>query len=175
MIETERLLLRPWRESDAAAHNALCIDARVVVTLGPPPLLADSIGMIARQNVTLLATGSCFWAMELRDTDAFVGWCGIKPGKPPIEGEVEIGWTLAPDLWGRGLAREAAVATLAWTWVHTTRERVVAITSRGNRRSWGLMERLGMRRVPDGDFDHPQLAADDPLRPHITYSIDRPA
>ena len=128
-----------------------------------------------RQNAILAATGSCFWALELRETGAFVGWCGIKPGKPPIEGEPEIGWTLAPDLWGRGLAHEAAAATLAWAWAGTSLERIVAITSRGNRRSWGLMERLGMRRVAGGDFDHPALAEGDPLRPHITYAIERPA
>lgn len=174
MIETERLLLRPWRTEDAAAHHALCADPRVAATLGPPPAPADSAAVVARQNAILAAIGSCFWAMELRERGAFVGWCGLQPGKPPIEGETEIGWTLKPDLWGRGLAHEAAEATLAWAWANTPLARVVAITSRRNRRSRALMERLGMRRLAGGDFDHPSLAADDPLRPHVTYLIERP-
>jgi len=51
---------------------------------------------------------------------------------------------------------------------------VMAITNLANTRSWGLMERLGMIRYPDEDFDYPDLAEDDPLRPHILYRIHRP-
>lgn len=174
MIETERLLLRAWRKADAAAHKALCADPRVVATLGLPPTPADSAEVVARQNAILAETGSCFWALEHRRTSAFVGWCGIKPGKPPIEGDTEIGWTLSPDLWGQGLAHEAAAATLAWAWANTPLQRIVAITSRGNQRSRALMERLGMRRVAEGAFDHPALTDDDPLRRHVTYAIERP-
>lgn len=97
-------------------------------------------------------------------------WSGFSP----IEGEAEIGWTLHPDLHGQGLAREAAQAVLAWYWAHTDRNQLFAITTSGNTRSWGLMERLRMTRVPDGDFDHPKLADGDPLRRHITYVIRRP-
>jgi hypothetical protein len=50
----------------------------------------------------------------------------------------------------------------------------MAITTLANTRSWGLMERLGMVRHPDEDFDHPDLAEGDPLRPHILYRIQRP-
>ncbi len=49
---------------------------------------------------------------------------------------------------------------------------VVAFTTPPNRRSWGLMERLGMRRDPAEDFDHPLLAADHPMRRHILYRVD---
>ena len=52
--------------------------------------------------------------------------------------------------------------------------RITAITVPANTRSWGLMERIGMARVTDGDFDHPNLAPGDPLRRHILYRIDRP-
>lgn len=174
MIETERLLLRPWRDADATAHNALANDPRVRATLGRAPTLADSQAVVARRRAGLAANGFCFWAAELRAKGRFVGWCGLQPGKPPIEGDVEIGWTIAPDLWGQGLAREAAAATLAWAWASTQLPRVLAITTPGNTRSWGLMIRLGMARVADGDFDHPALAEGDPLRRHLTYAVTRP-
>ena len=64
---------------------------------------------------------------------------------------------------------------LAWAWAHTERARLVAITTPGNTRSWGLMERLGMTRRADGDFDHPALAEGDPLRRHLTYHGIGPA
>ncbi len=85
---------------------------------------------------------------------------------------VEIGWRLAPAYWGRGLAREAAETTLDFAFERLRLPEVVAFTTPPNRRSWGLMERLGMRRDPAEDFDHPLLAADHPMRRHILYRVD---
>ncbi|MBM3928484.1 MAG: GNAT family N-acetyltransferase, partial [Sphingomonadales bacterium] len=53
-------------------------------------------------------------------------------------------------------------------------DHIVAITVPENTRSRGLMERLGMRRLADGDFDHPAVADDSPLKRHLTYRLDRP-
>ena len=74
---------------------------------------------------------------------------------------------------GDGLAGEAARAVLATGWERGT-DTVYAITVPDNRRSRALMERLGMTRVEGGDFDHPDLAPDNPLRRHVLYRIDRP-
>jgi len=141
--------------------------------LGHVPTLRDSADVVQRQNRLLARDGYCFWAMEHRG--AFAGWCGLTPGKGPIAGQLEVGWSLRPDLWGRGLATEAARASLAFAWARTTVPAVVAVTSVGNRRSRGVMERLRMERHAGGDFDHPDLAAGDPLRPHVTYLARRPA
>ena len=115
MIETGRLLLRRWRESDVEPHANLVRHLDVVRTLGGPPPRETSVEVVARQNGILDRTGACFWAVELRATGAFVGWCGVKPGpdETPIAGLPEIGWTVAPVFWGQGLAREAACASLA--------------------------------------------------------------
>ncbi|MES3101424.1 GNAT family N-acetyltransferase [Sphingomonas faeni] len=177
MIETERLILRGWRDNDAALHHAMCADPAVMAYLGPAPTLADSAAVVVRQNATLADYGACFWALERRDTGAFIGWCGIKPGPvgTPIEGKPEIGWSLVQSEWGQGYAREAAEASLAWAWREMDLSTVWAITVPANTASRALMERLGMTRVVDGDFDHPKLADDDRLRRHILYRIDRPA
>ncbi|MES2421962.1 MAG: GNAT family N-acetyltransferase [Pseudomonadota bacterium] len=177
MIETERLILRGWHEDDAAAHHAMCADPAVMAYLGPAPSLADSAAVVVRQNAMLVDYGACFWALERRDTGAFIGWCGIKPGPvgTPIEDEPEIGWSLVRAHWGQGYAREAAEAALAWGWQELNLPTVWAITVPANTASRTLMERLGMARVHGGDFDHPKLAEDDALRRHILYRIDRPA
>jgi RimJ/RimL family protein N-acetyltransferase len=175
MIETARLILRAWRDADAAAHHAMCNDPRVAASLGGVPTIGDSRDVVTVQNARLAAHGHCFWAAESRADGRFVGWCGIQPGKPPIVGEIEIGWALLPELWGQGLAHEAAAAVLAWTWAATDHAGVVAITSRDNVRSRRLMERLGMLRDPGADFDHPELAPGDPLRRHVLYRCGRPA
>lgn len=176
MIETERLRFRRWRAADAGAYRAIARAPAVSRMLGPPPTLTQARAIIAAQNATLEAAGFCFWPMMPKDGDGLAGWCGVKfgPDYTPIAGEPEIGWTLRADLHGRGLAQEAASAVLAWFWTHTEHNRLFAITTPGNRPSWRLMERLGMCRVPERDFDHPALAADDPLSHHITFVVERP-
>lgn len=176
MIETERLLLRRWHDSDADPFLAMCTDPAVMEYLGPP-LTRDEVELaIERQNGFLDAHGHCFWAVERREDGAFLGFCGMKPGAvgTPVEGRVEIGWRLAQPYWGKGYAREAAQASLDWGWANLQAADIWAITVRGNVRSWGLMERLGMCRRPELDFDHPLPGLEERLKPHITYSIERP-
>lgn len=176
MIATERLILRPWRSDDLPALLAICRDPRVMATIGPLQDRAQIAAAIARQQADQARYGYCYWAMELRATPHVIGFCGLELQRPPmpIAGQTDIGWRLAYDRWGQGFAREAATASLAWAWTQTALAQVVAITTPGNVRSWGLMERLGMTRVADGDFDHPDLAEGDPLRRQILYCIDRP-
>jgi RimJ/RimL family protein N-acetyltransferase len=176
-IRTPRLLLRPWHDEDVEPFHAMGQDPEVMRYLGPPLSLDDCRDAVARCNQTLLDQGSCFWALERHADRAFIGFCGVKrgPAGTPIADELEIGWRLARSAWRQGYALEAARATLAWTWANTTAPRVVAITVPANAASRGLMDRLGMTRLADGYFDHPALAAGDPLRAHLTYAIERPA
>lgn len=174
MIETERLIIRPWRESDRAPYFALNADPDVRRFLGPPQNRAETDAALDRQAVAQAAHGHCFWALERRDDAALIGFCGLLPGKAPIDGKIEIGWRLGRAYWQQGYAREAAEACLAWGWANLPDPAIYAITVPANSASWGLMERLGMTRVADGDFDYPDLAEGDPLRRHITYAIARP-
>jgi RimJ/RimL family protein N-acetyltransferase len=175
MIETERLILRGWRDSDVDPFNVMCRDPEVMRYLGPLASCEESAAAIARQKGYLDSRGYCFWALERSDNGAFLGFCGLKPGAPgtPIEQDIEIGWRLGRDHWGKGYAREAAQASLAWGWANTEAPLISAITVPGNTASWGLMERLGMTRVAGGEFDHPLAAP--ALNPHILYRIGRPA
>lgn len=176
MIETQRLTLRGWRDDDRAPFHAMCSDPRVMEFLGPLQTRADVDAAIDRQIGFENQFGYCFWAIERRADGLFLGFCGLKPGAEgtPIEGEAEIGWRLAADHWGQGYAREAAQASLEYGWDKLGLASIAAITTPGNVRSWGLMERLGMVRAHEDDFDHPGVPEDDPLRPHITYRIARP-
>ena len=92
----------------------------------------------------------------------------------PVDGLLETGWRVARPLWGQGIAREAAEAVFAWAWAHGDDAAITAWTNPGNTRSWGLMERLGMRRRPDLAFHHPRYAVDDPNGAMLVYAIDRP-
>lgn len=174
---TDRLVLRGWRDEDHGALLALCRDPRVMEFLGPAQTADEVAAAIARQRAKQAAYGHCFWAVERRTDGAMLGFCGLQPGPEdtPIAGRIEIGWRLRADAWGQGYAREAAQACLEWAWEHLDADSIWAITVLANTRSWGLMERLGMSRHPELDFDHPAVPTDSPLLRHITYSINRPA
>lgn len=174
MIETARLIIRPWHAEDRAPYFALNEDPEVRRYLGPPQTRVETDAALDRQDAAQATHGHCFWALEQRADGALIGFCGLLPGKPPIEGEIEIGWRLGRAYWGQGYAREAAQACLDWGWAHLPHPAIHAITVPANVASWRLMERLGMVRVAGGDFDHPGLAPGDPLRRHITYRIERP-
>jgi RimJ/RimL family protein N-acetyltransferase len=175
-LETDRLVLRAWRDSDLDMLRALCADPEVMRYLGPPQSRRELAAALARQQGYQSDKGHSFWPIERKVDGLFLGFCGLQPGAQgaPVNGAVEIGWRLRADAWGKGYAREAAVASLAWAWASLSTPEVVAITTIGNTRSWGLMKRLGMTRDPREDFDHPALPEGDPLRPHFIYRIPRP-
>ncbi len=170
MIETARLIIRPWVEADRAPFAAMGADPEVMAHF--PGLLsrADSDAMVDRIMAMMADQGFGMWAVARRDTGGFIGFCGLnRVNFPcPVENEVEIGWRLARTAWGQGFAREAAQACLDWGFAHGL-TRIVSFTVPGNHRSWGLMQRLGMTRRADLDFDHPRVADDSPLKPHIVY------
>ncbi len=85
-----------------------------------------------------------------------------RKGRPCTSASRSAG-RLRRDSWGQGFAREAAQASLDWGWANVdaaVTDGIWAMTVLGNSRSWGLMERLGMTRHPelDFDFDHPAFA-----------------
>ncbi|MGK2909072.1 MAG: GNAT family N-acetyltransferase [Sphingobium sp.] len=175
-IETPRLILRNWRTSDAAPFQQICSDPAVMEHLGPPMTLAEAQSMVLRVQALQAEVGYCFWAMENRADSALMGFCGVKPGAggTPIEGLLEIGWRLARTYWGKGLAHEAASATVDWVWANQPADAIWAITTPTNLRSQALMQRLGMVRQDELDFEHQGLPEGDALRPHVTYRLDRP-
>lgn len=176
-IDTGRLILRGWREEDSNPFCTMCTDPAVMEFLGPPMTLQQAEESTARMIAMQAEHGYCFWAIQPKDSAEMIGFCGIKPGPidTPLEGRIEIGWRLARAHWGKGYASEAAQASLDWGFANLPDDHIWAITVEGNRRSWGLMERLGMQRHRDLNFDHPSLPDGDPLKPHITYSKARPA
>ena len=175
MIETERLILRPWREDDVAEFARVTNTPAVMEFLGGVKEPEAFRGSFERVTASQEQNGFCFWIVERRSDGTILGFCGLKIGNtPPVAGEIEIGWRLREDAWGRGYAREAAQATLDWAWRNLACERVVAITAAGNNRSWGLMERLRMQRNHDMDFEHPDVPVGNKAKAHITYTINRP-
>lgn len=162
MIETERLILRNWREEDVEAFIRHTNTESVMRWLGgvkPPAELAASIR--ARSMRWQEERGFTFWVVERKEDRALLGFCGIKiadDAGSPVEGLHEVGWRLREDAWGQGYAKEAAAASLDFAFDRLGADRVVALTIEANAPSWGLMKRLGMERREDLDYEGPDWA-----------------
>ena len=113
------------------------------------------------------------WAVEVRDTADFIGFTGLarQTFEAHFTPAVEVGWRLAAHAWGHGYATEAASASLDFAFGDLGLDEVVSMTATSNTRSIAVMERLGMFRDPDDDFDHPRVPEGHPLRPHVLYRI----
>lgn len=173
-LETERLVLRDWREGDAARFFAGTNTPAVMRWLGGVMDEAYQQALVDRVERCRAANGHCFWIVERKQDGEVLGFCGLKRADAPgstVQGEMEVGWRLREDAWGRGYAKEAATASLDAAFDRFGADEVVALTVEGNTGSWGLMKRLGMRRR--ADLDYPDTRFEPPLRDTIVYSIDR--
>lgn len=180
-LATERLILRPWQESDLAPFAALNADARVMEYMPARLDRAGSDALVARAQAHFDRHGFGPWAVELRSGEpgsgdaGLIGFVGLMV--PSFEAHftpcVEVGWRLAFVHWGRGYATEAAQAALAFGFGSAGLDEIVSFTSVGNARSRAVMERLGMRRDPADDFDHPTLPEGHALRRHVLYRLAR--
>ena len=117
--------------------------------------------------------GFGFWAVESRTTGELIGLTGlsIPSFAAPFMPTVEIGWRLARRFWGHGYATEGAIAALRFGFENLDLPEIVAFTAQVNGRSIAVMERLGMKRYPDDDFDHPALPPGHPLQRHVLYRL----
>jgi len=172
-VETARLVLRDWRdEADWEAFFRTTNTPAVMHWLGGVLSAEGVAAQRARVEACHARNGHCFWAVERKEDGEVLGFCGLKrtdaPDSPSL-GQVEIGWRLREDAWGQGYAKEAASASLDAGFGQFGAEEIIALTVAGNAASWGLMERLGMRRREDLDFVDGRIEA--PFRDTIVYSI----
>ncbi len=172
-FETSRLRLRQWQKSDFESFAALNADPRVMQHF-PEPLSRQASNEMAEKIRTLIKQrGWGFWAVEVKDTEPFIGFCGLHVpiATLPFSPCVEIGWRLSSTHWGKGYASEAARGALHVAFQQLGLSEIVSFTTVGNRRSRRVMERIGMNY--SGEFEHPGLPERSPLRPHVLYRLQR--
>ncbi len=176
-IETKRLLLRNWEANDREPFARLNSDPRVMEFLPARLSPNESDRMADRIENHFRQHGFGLYALELRQERAFIGFAGLSI--PAFDARftpcVEIGWRLSAEYWGQGLATEAAGAVVRFAFESLALDALVSFTVPANIRSRRVMEKIGMTRNPAEDFDHPQLPAGHPLRPHVLYRLRRAA
>lgn len=148
-LETERLVLRAHRADDLDAASAMWGDPDVVRYIGGKPFSRqEAWSKVLRYTGHWALLGFGYWALEARDTGAFLGEIGLADFKrelePSIDGVPELGFALVPAAHGKGLAKEAARAVLAWA--DSRFPRTVALVDEGHKGSLRVLEALGYRR-----------------------------
>lgn len=182
ILETDRLLLRRFTDTDADAELAFELDSdpEVMRYIGPHGLPSAAAYRERIRTVWLpqdVAPARGVRAAVEKATGAFVGWVFLRPA-PLYKFAAEAGWTRETDLelgyrfrraaWGRGYATESAAALVSLAFSQPEVTAVVAAALVTNRGSWRVMEKIGMKRVRE----FPIAGYDDPL---VTYALDRAA
>jgi RimJ/RimL family protein N-acetyltransferase len=172
-IETPRLRLRRWIDSDFEPLVAMNADPRVMEFFPSTASREETEGIWSRIHDHFETYGFGPWAMEV--DGIFAGWLGLM--RPRFEAHftpcVEIGYRLRTEFWGRGLATEGARAVLRYGFERLKLNEVVAFTVPSNTRSRRVMEKIGL--TFSEDFDHPLIAEGHAMRRHVLYRISRTA
>ena len=137
------------------------------MSLYPRPRTRDeTLDWITRNLDLYENNGFGFWLMEATEGSDFLGYCGVRPVS--IEGveEVEVGWHIKKQFWGRGLATEAASACRDLAFDRFNIERLVATIDPSNAPSVRVAEKIGMRFEREAVLDGWSC---------LIYSIERPS
>lgn len=177
MLETDRLLLRRWQDSDREPFAAINADPRVMEFFPSTLTREESDQLIDSIESHFDNRGFGLFATENKADHALIGFIGLHVAsfQAHFTPCVEIGWRIAAPYWGKGLATEGSreVIRFAFEWLKL--ESLVSFTVPENIASRRLMEKLGMTHDPKDDFDHPRLPPGHRLRRHVLYRLKNPA
>lgn len=173
-LTTERLVLRQIAPGDLELHMQHLNTPAVMAHLGGVMPRARIAEKHARTADLWAQSGFGFMMLWERRSGELVGHCGMKRVDNPLApnpGDHEIGWLVREDRWRRGYAHEAMRAVVDWGFTAFAAPRIVALTVEKNVASWRLMEKLGMIRAPELDFNDPAMPP--ASSPTIQYAITR--
>jgi RimJ/RimL family protein N-acetyltransferase len=170
ITETERLILRTWTPEDHASVERISDESRITrwLAIGEPLTNKKVDQFLTNQTQGQQSRGWCRWAVELRrpglgDPRGVVGFCGFGCKFAP---EVELGWTLLPQVWNRGLATEAARAALDYGFTVIGLPQVISAVLPDNAASRRIADKLGMTQ--DGTVKRDNQS-------HLRYVINNPS
>jgi len=145
ILTTERLRLRPIVHDDLDVLAALYAD---------PEVMRFSLGLLDREQTreklnriveSMAASGWDSFGVELLDGNRFVGICGLAPQNVDDVDEIELGYRLMPEFWGRGIATEAARACRDYAFKTLGLPRIISIIESKNNASIRVTEKIGLR------------------------------
>jgi len=173
-LETERLILRQWKNCDYQIFAEMSSDPDVMRYY--PSLMSrpESNEMADKIRSLISDRGWGFWAIEEKDNKKFIGFVGLHEPAPelPFSPCVEIGWRIKKERWGKGFATEAAKEVLKFAFDQLKLDKIYSFSTVKNQKSRAVMERLGMVNTHK-NFEHPDIPPGSPLREHVLYEMRR--
>lgn len=171
VAETERLLLAEWQADDWQEFRYIATNPQVMRYIGDGRVWEDERirDWVKRQIANQEKVGYSLWKLIEKESNRLIGFCGLQALAKT--GEIEIGWWLAEECWGKGLATEAARSVLLVGNERFQRERIVAIAHPDNLASINIMKKIGMRFEKLSDGKELGLAVEDVSV--VLYSTDR--
>jgi RimJ/RimL family protein N-acetyltransferase len=144
ILETERLLLREFVPEDVNALAAVLSDAETMRFYPAPLDLAGVAAWIERNQRRYADAGHGLWAMVLKSSGEVVGDCGLTLQTVDVADEIEIGYHVRRDLWGRGYAPEAARACQDYGFARLGADRLISLIRPENLSSRRVAEKIGL-------------------------------
>jgi ribosomal-protein-alanine N-acetyltransferase len=177
MLQTERLILRRWQDSDREPFAEMNADPRVMEFFSDVLTREESDRLIESIESHFDNRGFGLFATELKAEQKLIGFIGLHVAsfQAHFTPCVEIGWRIAAPYWGKGLATEGSREVIRYAFEWLRLESLVSFTVPENVASRRLMEKLGMTHDPAEDFDHPKLPEGHRLRRHVLYRLKNPA
>ncbi|MDE3143969.1 MAG: GNAT family N-acetyltransferase [Bacteroidota bacterium] len=172
-FETERLILRDWKESDTAVFIEMNLNKNVMQYF--PSILNEdeTLQMLEKIKKHFADFDYGLFAVERKDNKNFIGYTGFS--HPKFESFftpcIEIGWRLNFNDWNFGFATEAAKASMQYGFDKIGLKEIYSFTSIRNKPSENVMQKIGMKKV--GTFEHPLLANGHYLKTHVLYKIEK--
>jgi RimJ/RimL family protein N-acetyltransferase len=166
---TERLILRPFEETDLDAYTDLLTTPEVRRSLRLPESFSrrEAWSGMALWRGQWELRGSGHFAVEERATGRLVGRAGLHRPEADDWPGLEVGWALRSEVWGRGYATEAGAASLAYAFDVMGEAEVFSVILPDNRRSQAVARRLGLTRTED------RVLSSYPAEPHGIWRVER--
>lgn len=174
-LETERLILRPFVADDLEDFARMNRDPQVMRHFTAPYSRAQTRRMMERCEQKQRDDGYAFSAVIRKQDERFIGMAGLSRTLEinPLGPKTEIGWRFNRVAWNHGYASEAARAWLDYGFGGLGLEEIISYAPRPNLPSQRVMQRIGMQREEEMDFDHPTILEGNPLRRMVVYRMTR--
>ncbi|MFD1019632.1 GNAT family N-acetyltransferase [Thalassobacillus hwangdonensis] len=172
-IETPRLILRDWKDTDLPAFRKMNADEHVMHYFPRTQTNEETDRFYEAIQQEFQDYDYGLYAAESKETNEFIGFIGFHRATFDADFTpcVEIGYRLKGEAWGRGLATEGAEACLQHGFETLNFEEVYSFTAKINTPSQRVMEKIGLHFVKE--FDHPKVDPSSELYRHVLYKKSR--
>lgn len=153
VLETERLNIRTWQKDDWLLLKPMSNDVDVMRYLGGELLSDEQIQDIERRMIAEFEeSGFCYWIIELKQSQEFIGICGVTYKKD--DDYYDYGWRLAQEHWNYGYMTEAARAVRDYAFQDLGLPRLTSTAQEENLPSINVMKKMGMQFITNYDSEY---------------------